>query len=36
VLTPEVLRTAYATEVYVGTNALTGGPIVLPRGPTRT
>ena len=32
VLTPAVLGAAYATEVYVGTNALTGGPIVLPRG----
>jgi len=33
VLTPAVLGAAYATQVYVGTNALTGGPIVLPRGP---
>jgi iron complex transport system ATP-binding protein len=33
VLTPAVLGAAYATDVYVGTNALTGGPIVLPRGP---
>jgi iron complex transport system ATP-binding protein len=29
VLTPAVLRAAYETEVCVGTNALTGGPIVL-------
>ena len=33
VLTPALLGAAYATEVYVGTHALTGGPIVLPRGP---
>ena len=31
VLTPAVLGAAYGTEVYVGTHALTGGPIVLPR-----
>src|SRR5207253_3748841 len=30
VLTPALLGAAYATEVYVGTHALTGGPIVLP------
>ena len=30
VLTPAVLGAAYATQVYVGTNALTGAPIVLP------
>ena len=35
VLTPAVLGAAYATQVYVGTHALTGGPIVLPRGPRR-
>jgi len=31
VLTRAVLTSAYATDVYVGTNELTGGPIVLPR-----
>jgi iron complex transport system ATP-binding protein len=30
VLTADVLRAAYGTEVYVGVNPLTGGPIVLP------
>jgi iron complex transport system ATP-binding protein len=30
VLTPDVLGAAYATEVYVGTNPLSGGPVVLP------
>jgi iron complex transport system ATP-binding protein len=31
VLTPDALRAAFSTDVYVGVNPLTGGPIVLPR-----
>jgi iron complex transport system ATP-binding protein len=31
VLTPAALEAAYGTRVHVGTNALTGGPLVLPR-----
>jgi iron complex transport system ATP-binding protein len=31
VLTADVLRAAFATDLYVGVNPVTGGPVVLPR-----
>lgn len=34
VLTPALLESAYGTPVHVGVNALTGGPLVLPRSAT--
>jgi iron complex transport system ATP-binding protein len=35
VLTPALLESAYGTAVHVAVNALTGGPLVLPRSPAR-